>query len=65
MTPEQRLLKAIELSELAKEQALQELRTQHPQCSDAEIIQLYILQREDDSEQRALIAGLFSQQRAE
>ena len=42
MTPEQRLLKAIELSETGKALFLQGLRTRFPNKTDAEINVLYL-----------------------
>lgn len=42
MTPEQRLLKAIELSELTKKLFLYGLKKRFPQKSDNEIMEIYI-----------------------
>ena len=46
MTPEQRLLKAIELSELAKQAARDGLRRRFPDLNEAEFHQLFLKQLE-------------------
>ncbi len=56
MTPEQRLQKAIELTELANQAARDELRKRFPDLSEPEIHQLYLIQRLDESHQKSLIA---------
>jgi hypothetical protein len=42
MTPEERLLKAFELSESAKAQILRELRRMHPDLSDKSLMKIYV-----------------------
>ena len=60
MTPEQRLLKAIELSELAKQAAREDLRKRLPHLSEVQIHRLYLKQQIETSQQKALIeSGVF------
>ncbi|MDB5339662.1 MAG: hypothetical protein JWN70_5281 [Planctomycetaceae bacterium] len=55
LTAEERFQMVSDLSERAKQQELQELQNQHPHCSAAEVMQLYIQRLMRESEQKALI----------
>jgi F0F1-type ATP synthase membrane subunit b/b' len=63
MTPEQRLLKAFELSDLARQKFLRELRKRFPNLSEAEFRKVLIAHMKEKSRQELLIyKGLFSSQ---
>ena len=50
MTPDERLLKAFELSEAAREERLQQLRLENPNSTDDQICTLYIREQFQRSE---------------